>query len=248
MIQVGDRVKSKSCGYYIIVEKIKGGYCKVKFDTGYETITDSRSAKNGNVKDPLHPQVLGVGYLGIGPYVSSLGPHSRGYNNLPEYNVWINMIQRCYYDKYASRVAGVQTYNNNIIVHEDWHNFQNFAMWYVPRRKVFDVAGIKRPALDKDILSRFEIKIYSPDTCCVVPQEINCAILNTHKQTSGIVQGKNGYYIVHKSKRVSEYLNTIDEAKSMRKQVKQEYLVDLANKYKHVLEDRVYDRLCNWFS
>lgn len=245
-MQVGDRVKSKSCGYYTIVEKIKGGYCKVRFDAGYETVIDSYSTVIGNVKDPLHPQVLGVGYLGVGPYVSRLGPAIKGFKQLPEYNVWINMLQRCYYDKYINRVDGLETYDD-IEVCEDWHNFQNFAEWYIPRRKVLDDTCIKRPALDKDILSKFESKVYSPETCCVVPQEINSGIIGIHKETSGILQSKKGYYVMHKSKRVSEYLGTIDEAKIIRKQVKHQYLIGLVNKHKDILEEKVYDKLCNWF-
>ena len=52
---------------------------------------------------------------------------------------------------------------------------------------------------------------------------------------------------MHKSKRVTEYLETLEEAKEIRKIIKQEHFISLANKYKHVIEPKVYDKLCNWF-
>jgi hypothetical protein len=179
--------------------------------------------------------------------VSRLGPQSQGYKSLPEYNAWINMLQRCYYDKYICRVDGVKTYDD-VAVDPVWHNFQNFAEWYVPRRKPFDDNNIKRPALDKDILAvPDQPKAYSPNTCCLVPAEINGAIVGTDKEDSGIIKAKIGYCVYHKSKRVTEYFDTIEDAREVKRIIKQEHFINLANKYQHVIESRVYDRLCNWF-
>lgn len=157
------------------------------------------------------------------------------------------MLQRCYYDKYICRVDGVKTYDD-VAVDPVWHNFQNFAEWYVPRRKPFDDNNIKRPALDKDILAvPDQPKAYSPNTCCLVPAEINGAIVGTDKEDSGIIKAKIGYCVYHKSKRVTEYFDTIEDAREVKRIIKQEHFINLANKYQHVIESRVYDRLCNWF-
>ena len=180
-IKVGDRVESDSCGYYTIKNKIEG-FCVIEFDSGYICTVGNKAARSGRIKDPLYPQVLGVGYFGVGPYKNRLGTTSNGFGTSPEYNAWQNMLQRCYYDKYESRVQGCVTYEN-IEVDPYWHNFQNFAEWYVPRRKLFDDYGIKKPALDKDILAiPNRAKVYSPDTCCLVPLEINGAIIGTEKE------------------------------------------------------------------
>lgn len=244
---VGDRIESDSCGYYIIKSKSEG-FCVVEFDTGYTCTVSNKAARRGSIKDPLYPQVLGVGYFGVGPYKNRLGATSKGFCTLSEYNAWQNMLQRCYYDKYTCRVDGVKTYDNVEVVPE-WHNFQNFAEWYVPRRKLFDDNNIKRPALDKDILApSLENRVYGPETCCLVPDEINGALVGIHKDDSGIMKQTKGFCVYYKSKRVTDYFDNIEEARKVREIIKQENFIRLANKYQHVIEPRVYDRLCNWFS
>ena len=246
-VNVGDRIESDSCGFFTIKSKING-YCVIEFDTGYTCTVSNKAAKRGCIKDPLHPQVLGVGYFGIGTYKNKLGATSNGFSTLPEYNTWINMLQRCYYDKYICRVDGTKAYDT-VTVDPVWYNFQNFAEWYIPRRKLFDENSIKRPALDKDILAiPNQPKTYSPETCCLVPLEINGALIGTNKEDSGIVKSKNGYSVYHKTKRVTEYFDTIEEARNIKKIIKQECFISLANKYQHVIEPKVYDKLCNWFS
>ena len=241
---VGNRYSSNNSGDFTLIE-INGGYCVIRFDTGYTNTVHTESVLRGSVKDLLHPKIFGVGFMGIGPHKGRLGPTSKGFNSTPEYNAWINMLQRCYYDKYIIREQGYKAYDA-VTVDSEWHNFQNFVEWYKPRREPFDIAGIKRPALDKDILAiEVESKIYSPSTCCLVPDEINGAFINLNKEC--ILQGKKGFYVRLKGKRVTEYLETLEEAKEIRKIIKQENFIQLANKYKHVIEPKVYDKLCNWF-
>lgn len=244
--RIGNVMKSRSCGQYTIIDKI-GDLCEVRFDTGYSTTVSTKCARDGSVKDPFYPQVLGVGYIGVGEHVSRLGAASKGYGTLPEYNSWINMLQRCYYDKYIGRTKEEKVYENVSVI-EEWHNFQNFAEWYVPRRKLFDVYNIYRPALEKDIFAHNnKPKVYSPETCCIVPPEINGAIIKIDSTLSGILKSDKGYYLMHKSKRVEGYYDTIEDAALARMVVKQSNLRFLADKYSHVIEQRVYDKLYNWF-
>lgn len=180
-------------------------------------------------------------------YKNKLVSVHKGFNSTPEYNSWQNMLQRCYYDNYICRVNGVKTYDDIEVVSE-WHNFQNFAEWYVPRRKLFDEYNIKRPALDKDILAiPNQSKIYSPNTCCLVPSEINGALIRINNCTGGVLKSNNGYYLNQKGKRVTDYVESLEEVIELRKVIKQEQLIGLANKYQQIIEPRVYDKLCNWF-
>lgn len=244
-VKVGDRLESSSCGTYTILEKVDG-HSVVQFDTGYTTTVDNHSANSGSIKDPLFPQLFGVGYMGVGDYVSRLGAKSKGYPSLPEYTAWVNMLQRCYYDKYTCR-SSCRTYDN-VRVEPEWHNFQNFAAWYVPKRKLFDSYDFGSPSLDKDILAeKDEPKFYGPVTCCLVPIEINGAFIGLNKEQGGIVKNNSGYYVVQKGKRVTGYFETIEEARFIKKIIKQEHLIELANKYQEVIEPRVYDKLCSWF-
>lgn len=241
---IGNKYSSLNYGDFTLVER-NGGYSVIRFDTGYVSTVETECVINGTVKDPLYPKLFGIGFIGIGKHKARLGNAKDGFKVLPEYNAWINMLQRCYYAKYIIREQGCKAYDD-VTVDSEWHNFQNFAEWYKPRREPFDIAGIKRPALDKDILATQGCsKVYSPSTCCLVPDEINGAFIYLNKE--GILQGKKGFYVMHKSKRASDYIETLEEAREIRKIIKQEHFINLANKYKHVIEPKVHDKLCNWF-
>jgi len=81
---------------------------------------------------------------------------------------WVRMIRRCY-DKQSC----YSTYSNCSVC-EDWLIFTNFASWYKEHYR-------EGWQLDKDILSNGE-KIYSPETCCFVPIEINSIFTSRVKE------------------------------------------------------------------
>ena len=116
--------------------------------------------KNGKISCPYERNVYGVGYLGEGEYKA----RENG-KNTRIYNVWHNMMQRCYDRKYHEKHP---TYIN-CTVSEEFHNFQNFGMW--DKDNFYQIEG-QQMCLDKDILFKHN-KIYSPETCIYVPQTIN---------------------------------------------------------------------------
>ena len=75
------------------------------------------------------------------------------------YVIWDNMVQRC-----KSHIN-----YTDIVVCEEWLNFSNFTEWMESNYNPETMQGWH---LDKDILVKGN-KIYSPKTCCFVPQEIN---------------------------------------------------------------------------
>ena len=86
------------------------------------------------------------------------------------YNCWHRMIERCHNPKYQETCS---TYIGCSIC-DEWKNFSNFFEWY----KVNYKDGCE---LDKDILVKGN-KVYSPETCCFVPQEINKILLKGQKK------------------------------------------------------------------
>jgi hypothetical protein len=110
--------------------------------------------------------------------------------------------------------------------------------------------------LDKDILVKGN-KIYSEETCCFVPAEINTLILRAdrirgkypigvyhdtskvHKRFSARVS-KGGKY-----KRFGSYL-TPEEAFYVYKKEKESHIQEIANKWKEQIDPRVYEALMNW--
>lgn len=82
------------------------------------------------------------------------------------------MFNRCYSDTYHI----VQPTYIGCGVSEEFHNFQNFALWYnkIKYDCKYDLE------LDKDFLYEGN-KIYSPATCCLLPTEINSNLnVNRH--------------------------------------------------------------------
>lgn len=107
----------------------------------------------------------------------------------PFYSRWSGVIKRCYSENALKRR---ETYTP-CIVSENWKTFSNFKAWMEKQ----DWQGME---LDKDILS-FGSKIYSEDTCCFVPQSLNCLLL-----MSGASRGQ---YPVGVSERGGKYRSKI---------------------------------------
>ena len=79
------------------------------------------------------------------------------------------MLERCYSQKTQEK----HTTYKECSVSEEWYNFQNFAEWM---DKNYNYETMQKWHLDKDILFKGN-KIYSPERCAFVPQEINVLFL-----------------------------------------------------------------------
>ena len=153
------------------VEVIDGGdrkdYVYIKFTEPTEYIKEIRidHIKRGNVKNLYHPDIFDKGYIGIGKYKKGS----------PQYIRWKSMLCRVYYDKFND----IHTSYKNVLICDEWHNLQNYGKWD-------DENYIEGWQLDKDLLSK-EQKIYSPETCCFIPQELNKFMTNIQQSNA------NGY-------------------------------------------------------
>ncbi len=87
--------------------------------------------------------------------------------NYQPYRYWKNMLERCYSDKYHARKPTYQECE----VCEEWQEFSYFDKWLSPQ----DYEGLE---LDKDILVPGN-KLYSPDTCILVPRKVNSFITDS---------------------------------------------------------------------
>ena len=147
----------------------KTGYCEVLIDNNFKAIRRYTDIKNGKIKNPYHRSVYNIGYMGAGEFKASFKGKAT-----KSYKVWMAMMYRIYSKKHLKRRP---TYKN-VAVAEKWHNFQNFAKW-------FEENYVEGWHLDKDLLSG-EQKMYSPETCVFIPQELNSFLANNHvNNTSG---------------------------------------------------------------
>lgn len=193
--------------------------------------------KSGEIKNPFHPSIHGVGYLGVKTNSSI----SKSLSCIK----WKSMIKRCYSKLELKKNP---TYKD-VTVCEEWHNFQNFSTWFEKKWKPWMDSSWQ---LDKDILCT-DCKIYSPDTCTFVPQEINKLILDTKSYRGLYPQGvwKHGDRFCTDIRRrgVKQHLGTFDtpeEAFEVYRVEKEKWIISVANEWKSLIEPKVYDTLINY--
>lgn len=216
----------------------------IRFEDGIEKKTFYSQITKGNVIHPnkqkkptsnFNKTKFGVGYLGEGIYPGS----SRGkYKNI--YITWSHMLKRCYTD--VNRLTYI-----NCSVAEDWHNYQNFAKWYSENY-------IEGYCLDKDILIKGN-KVYSSETCCFVPYEINNLFTKNDK-----IRGKYPIGVTFRddlNKFISMIhmdgknhhlgvFDTIELAFEKYKIAKENYIKLIADKYKDTIKFEVYQAMYNY--
>ena len=187
--------------------------------------------------------VFGIGFNTGDIYPASVkGKHTKCYD------MWHDMMKRCYSEKYQKG----HKYGENYVgctVCEEWHNFQVFAKWYY--ENYYEVEN-ERMCLDKDIVCRGN-KTYCPQHCRIVPNMINCVINNCKSARNGLPVGihkQDTYYIVQCSAFGKQHylgcFGSKQEAFRCYKQHKESVIKQTANKYKEYIPQDVYTALLNW--
>lgn len=218
-----------------IIEYRKAVDLTVQFKDG--TIVKKAAYKefsSGSIKNLNHPSIFGKGYMGEGKY------KAWGKGKLTkQYNVWFGMLSRCYGGR-----DSCYTYRG-VEVCKEWCNFQVFAAW-------FDENYIDGWALDKDIICS-ECKIYSPETCCFVPQEINNMFTSRSKTKRNLPIGvyylRGRYQVSTPTNDKTTYIGfykTVDEAINVHKKAKEKYMKEVAEIWKSKIDPRVYEALYNY--
>ena len=226
---------TNNSGNCVVVNYTNYDDVTVKFvETGYETKTRMDNLKLGKVKDYLHPSIYGKGILGEGFKQSD----SQSYS----FQLWKNMLKRCYSEVSFKKSPSYE----QCLTSETFNHYQQFKTW-CNQQLGFGNTGWE---LDKDILVKGN-KVYSEDTCCFVPKEINLLLVKHDK-------GRGNYSLgvdYHKSRkqfraRCSDkhlgWFNTEIEAFNAYKTAKEDYIKSLANKWKDQIDPRVYDALIKY--
>ena len=211
----------------------------IQFQDG--TIVEHRvydAFKKGNIKNPFFPSVFGVGFIGKGKF------KSRDANGKLTkcYITWKSMMERCYDPKYQAKKP---TYKGCTVC-EEWWNFQKFAEWYYSN--FYEIEN-EIMALDKDILHKGN-KIYSPNTSIFVPNSINVLFVKCDKMRGEYPIGviKNGNKYVARLNKGNERIhlgifNTPEEAFLAYKQAKEQYIKEVAEEYKLLIPQKLYDAM-----
>lgn len=163
------------------------------------------------------------------------------YDTRKIYNIWRAMIKRCY-DLEDNRN---NTYKDCRVC-DEWLTFSNFHKWYIQHY-------IKDWCLDKDILIQGN-RLYSPSTCCFVPQEINC-MFNRHQNgrgksnVCGVQFYNNKYHVCLSMYGKNTYVGTfndLNEAFSAYKGLKEKYIKEMADKWKDKIASNVYESMMSY--
>lgn len=236
--RIGEEFISKEGCLMRIIRHRGTKYYDIEF-VGFSYIRENiqiYQIESGCVKNPYYPSVFGVGYIGVGDYKVSKDK-KVGTN----YKRWQAVIERGYCPLYKEKH---QSYKD-VTVCEEWHNFQNFAKWFEENYNCFNTG---RWDLDKDILIKGN-KVYSPDTCCFVPQEINKQLIGVNSERpipTGVYKNSLKWVATlgtgKRSKELGRY-KTMEEASEVYIKAKEDRLKNLANKWKDFLRPDVYDRL-----
>ena len=185
--------------------------------------------------------VYGIGLYAAGEFVSKAdGKFTK------EYDLWKGMLRRCYSKKYQDRRS---TYVG-CSVSEDFKSFQSFARW----ASVQIGFGTANWHLDKDIICKGN-RVYSADTCVFVPSQVN-ALLTGPRTNSGewpigvCFLKQTGKYQVNcgngSTPSRATYLGsfpTPESAFERYKEVKEAYIKQRAEEFKHQIDPRAYAAL-----
>ena len=235
---VGKVLSSNSCGDYTIVEYNNKDNILIEFiKTGYRTIITSSRIADGSIKDKLLPRIYNVGISG-----------TKYPTNTKHYTAWYGMLQRCYDKSLHTKIN--KTYKN-CTVSDNFLRYEYFYEWCEKQVGFAD----SHFELDKDLLIKGN-SVYSEHTCVFVPREINIAMIKSNASRGNLFIGvtfdkaSNNYrscVCIGNGKRLDlGAYNTEIEAFNAYKKAKENYLKELANKWKDKIDDRAYNALMNY--
>jgi len=169
-----------------------------------------------------------------------------GGKTIKQYKLWSGMLERCFDEKYKQKYPTYQ----GVTCSKEWLSMTKFIE-DVSQMKGYGLIGWQ---LDKDILSKGS-KLYSKDTCCFVPLEVNMLLT---KRDNARGEYPVGVYF-HKASgkfmarlRVNGRLkflgrfNTPEEAFQVYKLAKEAQIKVVAQQWQHLLDERVFQALMTY--
>lgn len=240
-----DRVGEKNimkCGMEaVIIEYKNATNAKILFENGDIVTCTYSNFKKGSISPTAYKSVHGVGI-----YNKNLKTADKNGKILKSYTSWSHMLRRCYDPKYHIKEP---TYKDCTVC-DEWIYYENFKQWYDDN---FYTIQDSTMCLDKDILIKGN-KIYSPETCVFVNQNINNIFTKNDSIRSNLPIGvtlDNGRYRarVSNGSKKEIFLGMFDneyDAFYAYKKAKEEIIKQVADEYKDKIPKKLYDAMYNY--
>lgn len=155
------------------------------------------------------------------------------------YRIWEHIIYRC---KSNKRSKNIKSYED-CYISEEWKYFSCFKKW-------FDSNYIDGWNIDKDLFSDGK-KIYSPETCCFLPKELNSIIKNgvIINEMSCIQKKKDKFFVRLRSNGgfSSKWFDNKEDAIMFYRKEKTKTVILIADKYRDKIPIKTYEALKNFF-
>lgn len=217
----------------------------------YQVRTQYTNFTHGNIKNLFAKSILGVGITG-NKYPTRINGIKE-----KEYDTWLKMLRRCYSEKDKAKRP---TYKD-VTCCEEWLYYPNFYEWLHSQENFDQWYKGERWAIDKDILVKGN-KIYSPETCCLVPEYVNALFIKSNASRGDLPIGvsvhprhEGKYYVQlskskdgkRKNKFVGLYSN-VNDAFNAYKREKEKYIKKVAKEEyaNHNLTRQCYNAMMDY--
>lgn len=240
-VLVGQIRNTNEGGSFTVLEVIsaKEIYIVHNDEHRHKAKVSADQARNGDIRNPFYPTLYGVGFMGVGKHKSKIVGKA-----VQHYSTWTGAISRCYCPTSLKKRPSYF----GCSVSKDWFCYQNFAEWYTTHESF----GLGYE-LDKDLLVKGN-KIYSAETCTMIPRDINLAIRTDRVKVSnlpiGVLKTKSGSYtagtrIKGKDSHIGTF-KTPEEASAAYVIAKEAYVKELALEWKDKIELKAFEALMSW--
>ena len=206
----------------------------------YKLHTTYRNWELNQFKNPYDKCVYGIACIG----------NAKGSQNgiiKKSYKVWYSMLNRCYSEKLHKKEG---TYIDCEVCKE-WLCYEEFEKWF--DNNYYQI-GNEKMSLDKDILVKNN-KLYCPERCVFVPQNINNLFIKSDKARGDLPIGvsynrSRNNFVTQCCKangvRTRHYFRDKIEAFNFYKNEKEDYIKEVANLYKKKIPEKLYIAMMNY--
>lgn len=240
-------VNNDGCEFKVI-EYNNSSNVLIEFQDEYKYTVRStwRNIESGKIKNPFFARVYNVGIVGCSY------PISKNRKHVKEYQCWCDMLYR-----YSEEFKENNPTYSDVEICKDWFYYPNFYEWLHSQENFDKWYNGKRWCLDKDILYKYN-KLYSPETCCLVPNNVNTLFVkkdaNRGELPIGVAKNHDRYMVKFSNpiKNNAQYYvgtyNTPNEAFDVYKFEKENVIKQVAKEEysKGNITKRCYDAMMNY--